>query len=311
MISGVYKITNNINGKVYIGKSINIQQRWQEHKRHYKYVDNIVLYKAFRKYGVENFTFEILCEAPEQEIDSLEVKYIEEYNCCTKSGRDSGYNMTFGGDANVHLSGEWNGNSKMTCEEVWEIREAYKNGRQKREVYGQYSHKISFNTFCDIWTGKRWNFINMNVYTEENKRFQRSNYDKIKSHETIRVLTDEQVLEIRDFYNEGILTKAEVYKNYKEYINPNTFNDVWNNNTFQHIQSKKENKRKRGMRNVNQNGTLNPASKLTEDDIIYIRSQRNKGKSMLDVFEEYSHLIGKHTLRNVWKDRTYKEIVVD
>lgn len=60
----VYKITNEINGKCYIGSSIKVEIRWREHKNCafnpnsdcYEYP----LYRAFRKYGIENFTFEVL-----------------------------------------------------------------------------------------------------------------------------------------------------------------------------------------------------------------------------------------------------------
>jgi hypothetical protein len=63
---GIYKITNKLNQKCYIGKSIDIETRWGEHTRNAKYVDrqtyNYPLYNAIRKYGIENFVFEILEE---------------------------------------------------------------------------------------------------------------------------------------------------------------------------------------------------------------------------------------------------------
>ena len=59
MSTGIYKITNLLNGKCYIGQSINIQKRWTNHKTSYKNPNkdcyNYPLYKAFRKYGLENF----------------------------------------------------------------------------------------------------------------------------------------------------------------------------------------------------------------------------------------------------------------
>lgn len=60
----VYKITNKINNKVYIGSSTKVNKRWRDHintafnKNNSQY--NYPLYRAFRKYGVENFSFEIL-----------------------------------------------------------------------------------------------------------------------------------------------------------------------------------------------------------------------------------------------------------
>lgn len=67
---GIYKIENLINGKVYIGKSKNIQERWGEHKRQSLCPDSqwnnnyrgcqTPIHKAIRKYGVNNFSFEII-----------------------------------------------------------------------------------------------------------------------------------------------------------------------------------------------------------------------------------------------------------
>jgi len=60
--SGVYKITNIINGKCYIGSSLNLYNRLGVHKTSLKYNrhENEYLQKAYNKYGVQNFTIEIL-----------------------------------------------------------------------------------------------------------------------------------------------------------------------------------------------------------------------------------------------------------
>ena len=62
MISGVYKITNNITGDFYIGSSKDIKLRWASHKRPsaQKRHPNSKLYKAMVSYGLDNFTFEII-----------------------------------------------------------------------------------------------------------------------------------------------------------------------------------------------------------------------------------------------------------
>jgi group I intron endonuclease len=63
-MQGIYKITNKINGKCYIGQSVDIAKRWREHsvwafnpkRPEYEYP----LYRAIRKYGIESFAFEII-----------------------------------------------------------------------------------------------------------------------------------------------------------------------------------------------------------------------------------------------------------
>ena len=63
-ISGVYSITNNVTGELYIGSSKNIKQRWYSHKccSSWKKQPNFKLYKDMAQYGLGNFIFEVLEE---------------------------------------------------------------------------------------------------------------------------------------------------------------------------------------------------------------------------------------------------------
>lgn len=76
-ISGIYSITNTITGRVYIGKSVNIPDRWWSHlaSEH-----NKELKDDFNTYGIGSFTFRILALAPKSRLDSLEREYISEYS---------------------------------------------------------------------------------------------------------------------------------------------------------------------------------------------------------------------------------------
>ena len=75
---GIYLIKNNINGKVYIGQSTNIYERWSEHKRIAKNDLTIKypLYLAMRKYGIENFTFSIIEECSQELLNEREIYWI-------------------------------------------------------------------------------------------------------------------------------------------------------------------------------------------------------------------------------------------
>lgn len=96
-ISGIYKITNSVNGKIYIGQSIDIEERWYQHK--YKAFDekekgyNSAIHAAMRKYGIENFSIEIIEKCESILLDERERFWIKELNCLSPNG----YNILEGG----------------------------------------------------------------------------------------------------------------------------------------------------------------------------------------------------------------------
>lgn len=61
-ISGIYKINNLVNGKIYIGSAVDIYKRWREHKNRLKLNnhENIYLQRSYNKHGINNFIFEIV-----------------------------------------------------------------------------------------------------------------------------------------------------------------------------------------------------------------------------------------------------------
>lgn len=92
---GIYKITNKINNKCYIGQSINIERRWKEHLNDDIKLDRAIG-KAFKKYGINNFTFEIIEICLEEQLDEKEIYWINYYN-----SYNNGYNMTLGGGGRI------------------------------------------------------------------------------------------------------------------------------------------------------------------------------------------------------------------
>jgi group I intron endonuclease len=113
---GIYKITNTITNKIYIGQSIDIYKRWKdEMSQAFSDIDNrdynLVLAKTFRKYAsdrqdvMSKFKFEILEECQPDELDIKEIYWIAKYNSCSKKG----YNVTLGGKKDYcrTSSSEW------------------------------------------------------------------------------------------------------------------------------------------------------------------------------------------------------------
>lgn len=92
----IYKITNKINGKIYIGKTLkSIESRWKEHIKasDKKESENRPLYRAFKKYGINNFNIEEVEKCSEEEVNKKERYWIEQYGSFK-----NGYNATLGGD---------------------------------------------------------------------------------------------------------------------------------------------------------------------------------------------------------------------
>lgn len=91
-ICGVYKITNIINGKCYIGQSIDIHKRWAEHKRKNN-DENTYLRKAIKKYGIYFFKFEIVVVCSRDLLDWHEKLAIAGNAALAPAG----YNLSSGG----------------------------------------------------------------------------------------------------------------------------------------------------------------------------------------------------------------------
>lgn len=89
-IAGIYKITNKVNERVYIGQGKNITRRWHEHVkalskgRHHSYK----LQKDYEQFGIENFTFEIIERCSIDLLDTRELSNIEKYDSI-----NTGYNI--------------------------------------------------------------------------------------------------------------------------------------------------------------------------------------------------------------------------
>jgi group I intron endonuclease len=108
MIYGIiYKYTSP-SGGIYIGQTINtIEKRKTQHIHDVKCGSTKIFHNAIRKYGIETFKQEILQEAySKEELNSLEIYYIEKYNSYYKNNTN-GYNMTIGGEgANGYIRTE-------------------------------------------------------------------------------------------------------------------------------------------------------------------------------------------------------------
>jgi group I intron endonuclease len=88
---GIYKITNKINNNYYIGSSIDINNRWKNHIKAVKNNSSYPIHRAIRKYGVENFNFEIIELCDKNELLHKEQLLLDEHvgkTVCYNASKD-------------------------------------------------------------------------------------------------------------------------------------------------------------------------------------------------------------------------------
>lgn len=203
MTCGIYKITNTINGKMYIGQSVNIEKRWKVHK-YMRYNDmNNKLYRAMNKHGFDNFVFSIICEVPKSALDEYEISYIKYYDTV-----DNGYNIKHGGQG-----------------------ERYYIQTEEHKKKNSEALKIN-NPMFDPIVKERWkNAITSEEYKEKQSIIQRKRYESQEEREKQSIST-KKTMETEEYWNafwEGFDTEEVRIKrleNAKKQGKPIIFKDV-------------------------------------------------------------------------------------
>ena len=124
MKSGIYKITNKINGKIYIGSSVDLKRRINEHfwelknNRH----PNIHLQYAYNKYGRNNFEVEVIEYCNKNIVREREQYYIDKYLPYLQS---VGYNISNNSNGGNTGNSETHPKAKLTWNDVKKMRNKY------------------------------------------------------------------------------------------------------------------------------------------------------------------------------------------
>lgn len=105
-IYNIYKITNFINNKVYIGQAKDCIQRWRQHKAESKKeLPRMIVNRAMKKYGFDNFSFEVIVSCKTwKDANETETLLVSQYESHISTGK--GYNVSAGG-CNAPKSDEW------------------------------------------------------------------------------------------------------------------------------------------------------------------------------------------------------------
>ncbi len=194
----IYKITNRVNGKVYVGQTIQpLKYRKKDHLNCIEKLSRLVLYKAFKKYGKDNFLWEEIDHADtKEELDTKEKHYIEFFNAMD---RRHGYNMTFGGEGGRHPDEV---RRRISASNKGRIKSEIERKRLSASLKGKYTKEKS------SWWGRK--------HTEEEKRKigqaqlgeKNHNFGKKASEETIKKMSEAR--------------KGEKHWNHKRIINLST-----------------------------------------------------------------------------------------
>lgn len=147
---GIYKVTNQINGKIYVGQSVDIEARFRRHKSGpFNEKDTSFhshFYSAIRKYGLQNFVFEIVEECAQKDLDEREQYWIAHWDSYNPA---KGYNETKGGAGSHGLR------TKLTGQEVKEIQHLLKNTTLSQSDIGN-KFGVSQRLISGINSGDSW-----------------------------------------------------------------------------------------------------------------------------------------------------------
>lgn len=189
MKKAIYKITNLINGKIYIGQSVHPNKRFWEHCNHAENnIDNYPIHNAIRKYGKENFLMEILEWI--EDYDRREMELIKTYNSLAPNG----YNIIEGGHSPI-LIGEDNPRNTVPNDIIQLIiNDLKENKKSDREIAQKYG--LTDKIIADINHG----------YTH---RIEGQNYP-IRIKKGRQVLTEQEADEIKNLLLNSSLTFTEI-----------------------------------------------------------------------------------------------------
>ncbi len=165
---GIYKITNIINNKCYVGSAVNLKKRWSDHRcsLNKNIHKNSHLQNSYNKYNKENFIFEIIEIVENKELLIEREQYYlnilkPEYNICQVAGNCLGIKRSAKVCLNISkrmkgkLSGDKHPLTHFTWEIVNEIRSIYKNDNYSYNELAKI-YNVKKATIAHIIKNKTW-----------------------------------------------------------------------------------------------------------------------------------------------------------
>ena len=249
----IYKYTNKINGKVYIGQTNNLQKRFNGHKseafnpKSKGY--NLPFHCAIRKYGIKNFIYEVLEEIEDGEsqdfINDREIFFIDFYHSLTT---ENGYNLTVGGDgcpkSPLTYEEKLSRSKLFTGDEIKDIQQRLLNDEEFDDIEEIYKPKLKRTFLVNINTGTNFYNPDFNYPLKKNARSKfsqkeiRAIKDRIKSGEKYSSIQKDFNIKSAGFLS-MINTGKYFYSNEDTYPlcdkNRKAGNEIWINGIIKDI----------------------------------------------------------------------------
>lgn len=287
---GIYRIQNKINGKIYIGKSVDIKRRWSSHitdsnvdderwNSNYRGVKTPI-HAAIRKYGKENFVFEILEECNKEELNDKEKYWIKTLNATNK---ENGYNITLGGDGYCCGGGENAPGCKITKAESDLIKQKLKQRWTVKQIQ-EVVPAATYGIVSAINYGKTW-FDENEVYP-------------ISIDNGHRTWSDEEAMAIKYRYanGEAIMDLAREF-----HVTQETISSLVKGKTYTNLPVIK--------RKVDWARGKSLKRKFSDEEVKIFRQLVRDGESIKSVHESCGISCNYSAFYNMIKRKTYKSVL--
>lgn len=203
---GIYKITNKINNKTYIGQSIELERRLTSHLRGW---EDSVIDNAIKKEGINNFTFEIIEECPLEQLNEREIYWIQYYDSYL-----NGYNQTPGGS--YYYCPSKDSLSLLTDEDIIKIRECYASQQYSSgaEVQRQFFPNLDRHLIAEVYNGQVRLDIMPEVYEKQYIHLQEKTR-QLGEKNPQNIINEQDVIEIRILYT--IWPRKKIIEHFSAY----------------------------------------------------------------------------------------------
>lgn len=224
----IYKYTNLINGKVYIGQTRQtLEQRDKNHLQQLK--DNTYFHRALKKYGRENFSLELVEEnIPYADLDRKEKEYIDKFDSFYTTGK--GYNLTQGG--------QWSsGTQKLTLSQASEIKQLILHSQKTFQEIGE-EYGVTMYCISDINRGRTFYEENLQYPLRSSPKRSVLNKEKIEIILDLLFNTSLNYKEIALIVDVNEYTIGEINRGHSSWCPPDLYYPIRvpiKNSTYQNI----------------------------------------------------------------------------